>query len=233
MTKPVIITPGGQGGHWISNLCYSLENKNYSTIPAEINFHKHTQSENIIFTHVGLATGPVTGSFCGSSSQFIAYLNTYYKWYLYKANQQPKTEWELIYDLSNDAKWRQDINNGSLFSQQYLNNIVLDADLMFTNPPKFAEQLFALLDKCQVPHVANLDFVLDSIDNFKQTCWTLDKIDISNSSPWLAWCHAMCLLQDIPIPMNIVEKFKDFSDWVVSKEHWFLEETNKQFITHI
>jgi len=154
----------------------------------------------------------------------------YYKWYKKELDIKSLSNSELFYALTNKARWHQDCS-GTL-AKDYLDNIVIDADLIFTNPVNFANQVFELLNQYNISYTANIDFVLKSVDNYKKTCWSLNKIDISNNIPWLAWCHAMCLLNNITIPMVINEKFDEFAKWIIVQE-FFYEETSKRFITHI
>jgi hypothetical protein len=226
----IIRYPTGQGGHWLSNLFYSLENKVYDIVPASINFHDRKLSNVFKLLHESNAPNAI-GSFCSMRTQFITYLNGYYKNFRLDNQVQKLNQSELLYWLSNNACWRQELNGK--FHQDYTSNIVLNADLLFNKTDAFAEQLYELLDQYNVVFARNTDYVLESIENFKKSCWTIDKIDISNNIPWFAWCHAYCLLKNIHIPIKITADINAAQEWFVTNQDLFLQETNKQFITHI
>jgi hypothetical protein len=231
MTKICITYPTGQGGNWLSNLMYSLETNNFDIVPTSKNFHKYPKSNQIYFSHENNPQGMVVGSFASFKSQFVTYLNAYYKSYTTEGSMANLKNAELLYALSNNARWRME-TNGQFF-QDYLDNIIIDADLMFDNPTIFAQQVFACLDRYKVKHTPNTRFVLESIDNYKKSCWTLDRIDITNNIPWLAWCHAICTLKNIKIPFLVKENFDKACKWLMSEQQYFLTETNKQFITKL
>jgi hypothetical protein len=226
----IIRYPTGQGGRWLSNLFYSLENNVYDIVPANINFHGRQLSNVFSLIHENV-TPCYIGAFSSFRTQFIAYLNAYYKEFSKYTYIQKMDQPELLDWLTNNAIWRQEPNGK--FKKDYTSKIILDADLLFDNPIAFAEQVFSLLDQYNVKHEHNTDYVLASIENFKKSCWTLKEIDISNNIPWFAWCHAHCMLTDIQIPVTIAVDFNVAQDWFVSNQDLFLQETTKQFITHI
>jgi hypothetical protein len=230
MTKPCVLYPTGQGGHWLSNLIYSLETNQFDIVPTSNNFHHYQQSKKIFFRHVDNPYGNVIGSFCSVKSQFITYLNAYYKCFIAWPTIQNLNDAELLYTLSNDARWRMDI--WSSWSQDYLTNVVLNADLLFTDPKKFAAQVFALLECFDIKHTPNIEFVLASVDNFKKSCWSLERIDITKNIVWLAWCHAMCLLNKIDVPFSVRDNFELACNWLVAEQTYFLNKTKQQFLTH-
>ena len=231
MSKPCVLYPTGQGGHWLSNLIHSLETNQLDIVSTSNNFHKYTQSNEIYFSHENNPQGVVIGSFSSYKSQFITYLNAYYKCFSIMTDIQYLKGPDLLYELSNQARWRIDVHS-SLF-EHYLDKIVLNADLIFTDATAFAFQLFAVLNRHNIKYTPNLEFVLESVDNFKKSCWSLDNIDITTNIPWLAWCHAICILNNIDVPCSIRDNFDESCKWLVSEQQYFLRETNKHFITHI
>jgi hypothetical protein len=231
MIEPCVIYPTGQGGHWLSNLFYSLETSQFDIVPTSNNFHQYKPSKKIFFRHIDQTQGNVIGSFCSVKSQFITYLNAYYKCFIEWSSIQNLNDAELLYTLSNDACWRMDISSSLL--QDYLDNVVLDADLIFTDPKTFAKQVFALLESYNIKHTPNVEFVVASVDNFKKSCWSLNRIDITNNIVWLAWCHAICVYNNINVPFSIRDDFKSACRWLVSEQTYFLNKTKQQFITQV
>jgi hypothetical protein len=233
--KPVILYPVGGGGMWLANLIYSLHSKEFDIIPSLLNFHDNNwKKTNLInFWHFPDNAGPTIDphnhdSFCSLKSQFITFINGYVKRWPYYDPFKNLPIMDQFFYLSNDAKWR--MGKDPMFNNLYLSRIALDSDNLFLNPAEFSRQLFELLSKHNITYVADLNFVLQSIDNFKATCKPNEHFGNVQSSAWQAWCHALALEHGIPLDFVIRENFNRFLEFVDHNNEQFKIITQEHFL---
>ena len=126
MTKPAVIYPNGQGGHWLANLFYGLETGQFEIQqPPHNEFNLHPRTGNFRVGHANVFSDTdIAGSFVGIKSQFIAYLNSYYKWYSRTPQHNSSSELEVFFLLSDNACWR--MNKDKLIQREYYDYQVID-----------------------------------------------------------------------------------------------------------
>jgi len=228
--KPCVIYPNGQGGHWLSNLFYGLTTRDYRIrYPESREFNKHPMSRHIDIEHQELATGPIVASFFGHKTQFITYLNSYYKWFLNRYQHQTLSPVEVFFLLTDNARWRMSSDIGI----QYSKGTPIRADLMWSDPVQFAADVYTVLEQQSIDYVPNNTFVEQAIANFARTCWTAHTIDLESGIAWLAWCHAICLQQGIQIPVSIQQDFDQACEFLTQKNDWFLSHTQQNYLITI
>ena len=206
MTK--ILYPRGNGGQWLGNLIWHLEHEDFSLPevdvvfdgeicgsvplshvfeimdqhrPDQITYLKRTAND-LLFSHRYL---------------FNHYLNvaTKVEYHICRLGQQP---WlTQFFKLSNTARY---CLADQHYRDQYCDRIDLDYALIFTDPDKFCQTLFAVLNKLQVQYAANSQYVLHSMEYYRSTCVNpRDHFDRFDSVLWLGACHAIALIDNLQI----------------------------------
>jgi hypothetical protein len=110
---------------------------------------------------------------------------------------------EQFHKLTDNA--RHFISNND-FHNFYAKNIDLDYSMIFQNPLLFIEKLFVLLDELDLSYTRDVEYCLSSISLYRKTCVNpMDHYGNYQSLVWLAWCHALCLTNNIEINESLDE----------------------------
>lgn len=206
----------GGGGSWLGNLVWQLYNNDFS-LPTDKDYvFDGNPIDNPLMT-VGHAfeywdtQKPVIHDWSrfdvikyGATQPFQLYLNEVAK---VRFTLLKYTELELVnqFDsITNAAKaWMTD----PVTAHYYCSNLDLDMKWLFVDCKEFINQLFAILDTRAIPYAKNIDYCVQSINNYKRSCPNpKDHIGNTSSLSWLAWCHAVMMVNKITTP-----SFFDFS----------------------
>ena len=104
---------------------------------------------------------------------------------------------------------------------------------IFLNPNNFVDTLFSLLKKNELSFTQDKQIVLDSIEEFKNTCIDpLLHFNNNDSIYWIGWCAGLIKFFDIPLSFNLLDldppellaELKKFNDF-------FITETKKVMFT--
>ena len=79
--------------------------------------------------------------------------------------------------------------------------------------------------------INNIEYVNAAVENFKKTCWAINDLDLDTNIPWLAWCHAVCLIEGVSMPVVIRDDFDSARRFLIDKKMYFIEYTKERFIT--
>lgn len=205
-----IVYPHAGGGSWLGNLIYSLETASYYLSPCKLTFDSEPLSLSIDFRH--------RFEYLFDTEMALNDLSMYKKTFLFSTNRpfnlflnenkklhyNPKCfdnqhlpfadQLELITQRACGL-----IANNN-FKEYYYKNIDLDNEWIFTDPDRFIDKLFDILDSIKIKYNKNRDFCLRSIENYKKTCenpvhhnGNLDSIF------WVGWCQALSMNFELPI----------------------------------
>lgn len=240
--KPTLLVPTGGGGKWLSNLIYSLNSNDLRVIPSSLNFHSeiykktnlvriaHYPSDDIDVSKYTVETIETHDSFCGLRSSFISLVCAYDKFWIFNDYFKSLTQIEQFFYLTDDSRWR---TNNPVFNKLYLERIVLNFDFLYTNPNLFVQQLFDWLDQKNISYVADKDYVLRSINNFKSTCYLDKHFGIVESPVWQAWCHALIIDNNFCIDFSIADNFQQFLKYVDKNNQQFKDLTREKYIVEV
>lgn len=223
-TLLTIVYPHGEGGHWLGNLFYSLITDNWSLTQPDLFFHDYrvypqTTAFNLIHAGEELETFKVIGSFCSYRSQYHSFCNGYYK--IWKEKRQDLNLLDQLLALEQDVHWRLNLD----FNKTYLNNILIESNLIFDDPENFIDQVYKLLDTYNISHYSNTEYAYKAIDNFKNTCWGNKVLGDTNSLAWLAWCCGVGRHNNIDVPI-----FENrYVDYIKENNEYFIKYTQENF----
>lgn len=231
--KVCILYPVGCGGNWLSTVIHALETKNYFIPKTNSNFHDNivypkTQSFEMIHT---MQFDRECISLHGHRSNFIIYVNEYTKFLTLAPDPSKefykKTLPDRFFYQSNNALWR--ISGGAAL--EYSKNIKFNYDLIFTEPNKFTQQLYQVLDEYSINYTPNNDFVLEAINSYVLSCPYKKYFGVFDDTVvWAAWCHALCIHHQIDIHVDITKDYKGFIDFLRNNCQQFAELTKKNNI---
>ena len=210
MYNIAFIMPHGGGWHWLSNLIYHLQHNDFTlpNVPAAV-FDDEPQSD-ILFSHAyewptkRFIEFPsnVQRILVSTDKPFNLYLNDIKKIHLSPRflNKVALPETQQFIELSNAAKsWLVDP-----LLRYYQENIVLNTRLLFCDPDQFLNELFAILDAAGIEYTKNIEYCYTSIANYKLTCFCPgEHVGNIHSIPWLAWCHALSVVHQLPYYNNL------------------------------
>lgn len=215
MNKKLVLTYShGGGGSWLGNLVWHLCNNDF-TLPIKNNnvYDGNPISNPLMNVHHAFEYyNPKQPKIFewenfeiiryGTSQPFQLYLNEVSKvrfTHLGYGNMPLTDQFDAI---SNAAKaWMTD----PTAIAYYCNNLDLDMKLLFTDREEFISQLFAILDRraipMKIPYAKNIDYCRQSIKKYKDSCPDpKDHIGNRESLLWLAWCHAIMMVNKIVTP---------------------------------
>jgi hypothetical protein len=221
MTKLNVVYTHGTGGHWLGHLLWLAQYRKVPVDPAAPNFHNHKQTDLVKLSHTPVADD--CWYFTGRSG-FNFYLNFWRKHR--KLYQKPLSFVEDVYTLSDEATWRQ--------SADYHKNFVLQIDIDYTNifldPVKFRSQFNWLCEHVKLAPVSQ-SFVDAAIMLFQNSCEPpTDHISNYDSRPWLAWCHSVCLLNQIDCPV-LVDNWQ-IRNFFQARDRYFVDALQPFVLNH-
>ena len=203
-----VFYPRGGGGNWLSNLIWHLETANFSIPRVNVVFDGQPQC-SIPFLHSFEVPDPAEGNqivehelsdhnvIFSCHYLFNHYINNATKVKYHIHGIHAMTIQQQLFELSNGFKY---YLTNDIYKKYYCNVIDLDYALIFQNPEKFTTVLFEFLDAASINYTKNKDYVLASIDYYKSTC--ANPSDHNNnwaSMLWLGACHAITILDQLPI----------------------------------
>jgi len=212
MTTVVFKFPGGAGGHWLSHLCYCLENCSEDNIQHANNFHQHKLSQHVIGNHF-------TDNYdfmLSTKYSFNMFLNGYIKtdgipddWYR-NADQYVVTSRHHL-----SEEWH----------SEYKTDIDLDISWTSTDPERFINTLFRLLDLHSVAYTPDIELCMRKIKQFKETCINPNdyKGDLDNKY-WQVWCLGFF---DRDLVLTSYENTEQIKYLIQSKHKEIVELTKK------
>jgi hypothetical protein len=215
---------GGEGGQWLSNLIFCLENN----LPPQnsqnkLNFHQNQgETENVEIAH--FPEEPY--KFFHGKAIFNIYLNWVRK-LLWSEQSLPNIQ--PIKDMSIGEQFEHLACHSSYKLE--LANITpdLNFDLILINPTLFREQLFNLLDNHQITYTKNHSTVDQAAQYFRDTCIdTTMHFDNSESILWLGWCAGISkyLWNDWPL----VDSIQEIQNFVSLKKDFYCDFTKSYMI---
>jgi hypothetical protein len=191
--KLIIVYPGGAGGSWLDNLIYKLENKMFIYYGSYIhtNFHSIDRSENLCVTHNCTIEDAI---YFNGIYKFNFYLNIIKKHYLLDTTFLNSTFTEQIDKLSDQA---------SLLIG-FTNRVDLNYFDLWSDPDKFINELFNILDQHNLQYFKEKDICYNSIEQYKKT--TVDPLLYLNNYDelvWLGWVCGIVKSKKIPLSFEI------------------------------
>jgi len=215
LKKIVVKFPGGGGGHWLSHLCYCLENNTIYNNNIELNFHNHTLSENVVTAHFCETYDILLSTKC----KFNLFLNSVLKNELYNI---PDNWFEDADYYINQARGIQSIER----EKNYETNIDLDLSLTIKNPEKFTDTLFELLKNLNFKFHLDKNLVDIKIKQFVKTCPNpYDYISNLYDKHWQVWCLGFLELDKVLVKYNnvhqVINQIKEDNDYYTKiTEQW-------------
>lgn len=197
--KLLVCYPSGAGGWWLSNLIHKLETNQFSNENAAVvNFHAHRHSTNVYLSHYPIT--PLDNNLAENykinftgSCLFNFYINVIQKLYIdsKKLGFTKETYHQDCHLLSCE----------SLNKFSFPTEIDLNYDLIFTNQQLFIDNLFYLLDKCNIKYTKNVEICQLSMDQFKRSCPNPKNfyLDYDNLI-WQGWCIGLIKYLKDPVP---------------------------------
>lgn len=216
MNKTVVFPRGG-GGNWLSNLIYNLEQgcPPLVSLATGVAYDGHTRTPTIPFRHaydiidhsIVYYVDPNQPAWLFSTNcVFNLYLNDIVKVRLnpvFDTNILDQTPLERFATFTDSANY---LLTDQLYASTYYNNIDLDLSAVFQNPAHFVDQLFDLLDQEQVIYTRNHQYAVESCRQFANTCPDpADYINNWSSVEWLAWCHAILMINRVEIGQDLAQ----------------------------
>lgn len=213
MNEPLVIAyPRGGGGSWLANLIWHLENNDFSLPKVDVIFDNQPRTKNITFPHMFEVISPehpeeisvkVAGDHFLFSTDclFNMFINDAFKvrFKIFKLGNQ--TIDNQLFTLSDSFRYIWTDKNWHKF---YCNQIDLLYNNVFQNPELFVDELFKILHSGNIQFTPNIEYALNSVNHYKQTCIDPETIFGNvDSIVWLACCHAVTMLHEIPLPISI------------------------------
>lgn len=207
-----VIYPRGSGGNWLNNLIWHLENANWELPTVDVVFDNESKS-TIPFSHgfeiydpadpaqVTYTSKPSNKILFSTNKLFIHYLNNAVKVKYHIHQLGLKSFRERLVELSNGAYYYM---TNAHYQDYYCKNISLDYSLIFRDSEQFTTQLFDILNSLNKQYTANRDYVYSSIEYYRSTCPDpADHFGNYQSILWLGYCHAITLLDQLPVTGTI------------------------------
>jgi len=203
-----VFFPRGGGGNWLSNLIWHLEAANFSIPHVNVVFDGQPRC-SIPFSHSFEVPDSTAGNqivqdklsdrnvMFSCRYLFNHYLNNAVKvkYYIHGIHAMPIQQ--QLFELSNGFKY---YLTNEIYKKYYCNVINLDYALIFQNPEQFADVLLEFLDSTGIAYTKNKLYVLNSMANYRNTCANpSDQVDNWHSMLWLGACHAITILDQLPI----------------------------------
>lgn len=206
---------GGEGGAWLSNLIFCLEND----LPPQssknnLDFHKNQGSGTIEISHS--PEGPYK-LFHGK-----AIFNIYLNWI-------KKLHWKKIKNMSVREQFEHLASYTSYKLELLDVPTDLDFNLILTNSRLFGEQIFNLLDSHEILYTKNQSTVDQAAQYFCDTCVDpMMHFDNFESVIWLGWCNGISkhLWNDWPL----VDSIQEMQDFVFLKKDFYCDFTKSCMI---
>jgi hypothetical protein len=214
--KNLIVFPGGAGGNWLTHLIACLEQTATIDLP-KVNYHKSKKTELFKLSHDHDNT---SGYFFNGKALFNMYLNV-----MKKLRKE-----EMHFDAM-CIEDRFDLMASEASSKLFFygKKIDLNWDDIFKNKQKFVEDLYKMLDNCNIRYTKNDITVFDSIDSYKETC--VDPEPIFNNFDdelWLGWCNGV--MKHEFWDWKIVNSKQEAQDRFYLKREYFCEYSLDKFI---
>lgn len=215
MTTVVFKFPMGAGGNWLNHLCHCLENCSEDNIQHANNFHQHKLSQHVIGKHF--------------TDNYDFMLSTQHTFNLF-VNNSIKNEICNIPD-----NWYRNTDQYVTISNYYLSaewhakyvttGIDLDISWTSTDPERFINTLFRLLDLHGVAYTPDIELCMRKIKQFKETCINPnDYIGDLDNKYWQVWC---LVFFDRDLVLTSYENTKQIKYLIQSKHKEIMELTKK------
>jgi hypothetical protein len=215
MTEQLIFYyPRGGGGNWLSNLVWHLERGSTELPNVDVVFDQQPRSNQLEALHAFEILNPLAPSellyqykkyskfiLLSTDCLFNMYINDAYKVRYHIFELGKKNTQDQLFTLSDSMRF---IWTDQNWHKSYCGKNDLEYSLIFRDPDKFTEILFDILHKNNVKFVADTDYAKKSIQHYRSTC--VDPLTVygnMNNLTWLACCHAVSMLKEIPLPITI------------------------------
>lgn len=214
----------GGGGHWLSHVVWLAQRGQGSVSPAVGNFHNHKQTTLVDFSHDTHEPKSQDCWYFTGKSGFNFYLNFWHKYR--NLHYKPLPFVEDIYELSNEARWRQTAE----YHKNFVSQIDIDYSNIFLNSTKFRAEFNRLCEHVGLLPVSQ-SFIDSAIVPFQNSCEPPSKhISNYNSRPWLAWCHSVCLLNQIDCP--VLADDQPTRDFFRQRDRYFVDSLQPFVLNH-
>jgi hypothetical protein len=211
MKTPVICYPRGSGGNWLGNLIWRLEVDDFKLPSVDVVFDGHPQSNRFLYSHVfNIFDGktPVIDNIpdadlikFSSPCWFNHYINDAVKVRYHIINIGTLTVTDQFHLLTDSAIY---IRTDSLWQETWKTPGELEYSLLYSDPKKFVDQLFVLLNQYNVKYTPNREYCYANIEYYKSTCpCPSEHLNNFNSLLWLAWCHAELLISGVGLQSTV------------------------------
>lgn len=212
----LFVFPPGGGGAWLVNLIYQLETNLMDCSDEKLIIFDHTvKSQTVERAHAfkyfdsnpdiiyNIDDTKFDKKLFSLTYPFNMYLNSAYKVTMHNMRADTKQFNEQFELLTCNAKANV---TDTLFNEYYQTNVDLDSKLIYTDPDKFIDNLFFYLDYHNVVYTKNMEICYNSIRKYRQSC--LNPINVIGNMTniyWLAWCHSLKMIHELPIYCNFLE----------------------------
>jgi hypothetical protein len=241
MTEPLTFYyPRGCGGSWLANLIWHLERESTELPKADVVFDREPKSSQIKALHAFEILNPLAPTellyrhkkyskfiLFSTGCLFNMYINDAYKVRYHILGLSKKNTQDQLFTLSDSMRF---IWTNQDWHKSYCGKNDLEYKLIFQDPDKFIDILFDILHKNNVKFVPDRDYAKKSIQHYRSTCVNpLTVYGNMNNLVWLACCHAVSMLKEIPLPITITPdtgleeikeimiEFSDLTQELVSK----------------
>lgn len=210
MKQAYIIHPIGGGGHWLSAMINSLESNNLTIPENTLWFDQLKGSKHIVNNHGAYWNLGYFQKEDLSAYDPVILFSTEFIFNLYlldagKAKFNSARQGNILsmntidqfFYLSDYARF---MLTDQDFYNFYCNDIDLNTRWLFQQPELFIDQLFAQLDRAHIHYAQDREYCRASVQVFVHSCERPDDhVGNYNSLIWLAWCHALSLIHNLPV----------------------------------
>lgn len=216
-TELKLYYPRGCGGSWLANLIWHLENNDLTHPKVKVVYDYQPKTQSFKFNHafevVDRSTGERTYSYNKKSQNsvlfstkyfFNMYINDAYKVRYGILNLGKELLMDQLFTLSDSFRY---IWTDSDWYNYYCGDNDLEYCDVFQNPDRFVDCLFQLLIDKNIKFTNDADYVRASIQHYRSTCVDPETVfGNMDNLVWLASCHAVSMLKEIPLPITITDK---------------------------
>jgi len=212
MKKPVICYPRGSGGNWLGNLIWRLETNGFELPEVNVVFDGQPKSNRFLYSHIFNILDGKTPIYddrymshdmvkFSSPCWFNQYINDAVKVRYHILNIGTTPIIDQFHLLTDSAIY---IRTDSRWQETWKIPGKLEYSLLYRDSEKFVDQLFALLDQCNVKYTPVREYCNASIEYYKSTCpQPSEHLNNFDSLLWLAWCHAELLISGVGLRSTV------------------------------
>jgi len=222
-----IVFPRGAGGHWLANLILHLERADPEVPRVAVAYDWLPGTGSLAVTH-WFDTESTGIRWIVAEDSEPRVFSTRYAFNLYLAsvtktvlNREFDTN---ILDLPRDQQFFQLVDiaryqlTDDLFDRCYRQKIDLNWELIFLNPPAFADQLFDILNQFGIEYSPDTELVVNGCRQYRSTCPDPGSVRDPDNPVFLAWLAAVAESLKLPVEGSVqnFENLRPFLDQLLA-----------------